>query len=303
VRLAAIIPATDRPETLAACVAAIRAADAPPEDVTVVTEPRGAGPAEARNRGAASAHGDVLVFIDADVVVHEDVFARIRARLASGRLDAVFGSYDAEPAAPQLVSRFRNLLHHHVHQESGGPVASFWAGLGAVRREAFEAVGGFDAERYPAPAIEDVELGGRLAEAGYPIELDPTILGTHLKRWTIVEMLRTDALARGAPWVELALARRSLARSLNLGWRHRLSAGASLVVVAAAARRRPATSVAAVGALVVLNRRFYGLLLRELGPVRATAAVGLHALHHLAGLAGIPVGIAAHVRNRRGRRR
>ncbi|MGH7896935.1 MAG: acetone carboxylase subunit gamma, partial [Candidatus Binatia bacterium] len=44
-------------------------------------------------------------------------------------------------------SRFRNLLHRHVHQEGAGPATTFWAGLGAIRREAFERVGGFDALR------------------------------------------------------------------------------------------------------------------------------------------------------------
>ena len=29
---------------------------------------------------------------------------------------ALFGSYDAEPAAPGWISRYRNILHHHVHQ-------------------------------------------------------------------------------------------------------------------------------------------------------------------------------------------
>ena len=61
------------------------------------------------------------------------------------------------------MAAFRNLLHHVVHQRSAGHVRSFWAGLGAVRRTAFDAAGGFDAERYPQPSIEDVELGGRLA--------------------------------------------------------------------------------------------------------------------------------------------
>ena len=37
-----------------------------------------------------------------------------------------------------------------------------WAGLGAIRRKAFEAIKGFDADRYPRPSIEDIELGDRL---------------------------------------------------------------------------------------------------------------------------------------------
>src|SRR5579859_7643077 len=147
----AIVPATNAPPTLAACLQAIRAADEAPEELIVVEQ--GGGPADARNRGAARATGDVLVFVDADVLVHAEAFARIRRAFdADASLAALFGSYDDRPAAPGTVSAFRNLMHHHVHHEGAGPATTFWAGLGAVRRDAFEAVGGFDAARYLVPS-------------------------------------------------------------------------------------------------------------------------------------------------------
>jgi GT2 family glycosyltransferase len=288
--MTAIVPATDRPPTLDRCVEAIRRADAPPEEVIVVSEPAGAGPAEARNLGAVRATGDVLVFVDADVVVHADASSRLRARLHDGGLDGVFGSYDDAPEAAGLVSRFRNLLHHHTHQEAAGPVGSFWAGLGALRREAFDAVGGFDDARFPAPAIEDIDLGWRLAAAGRRVELDPEVRGTHLKAWSLAGMIRTDLLARGAPWVELALTRRALPTELNLGWRHRASAALSLAAAAAVVTRRPVGALTALAALGLLNRRFYRLLARRLGAPRAAAGVGLHALHHLTGAAAVALG-------------
>src|SRR5687767_5713351 len=43
-RVAAIVPATDRPPTLDRCLEAIRAAREPPDDVIAVTEPDGTGP-------------------------------------------------------------------------------------------------------------------------------------------------------------------------------------------------------------------------------------------------------------------
>ena len=47
----------------------------------------------------------------------------------------------------------------------------------------------------------------RLHAAGRRIVLDPAVHGTHLKRWTLRSMVRTDFAARGAPWVALALER------------------------------------------------------------------------------------------------
>jgi hypothetical protein len=301
-RITAIVPATNRPFTLDSCLDAIQGASDVPDEVIVIEEPAALGPEQARNLGAERANGDLLVFVDADVAVHRDAFTRIRAHFAADQeLVAVFGSYDDEPAGPGLVSSFRNLLHHHVHHEGPGPATTFWAGLGAVRRDAFEASGGFDELRFPRPSVEDIDLGMRLAEAGGRIELDPSIQGTHLKEWTLVSMLRTDFASRGIPWVVLILRHQAGASTLNLGWRHRLSAGACLVGLGALATRRRGLAVASTVALVGLNHSFYRLLLKKRGPRDAVLGVGLHALHHLAGVAAVPAGIFSFLRQARKR--
>ena len=297
VSLACVVPATNRPATLERTLAAIRAAVDPPEELIVVEEPAFAGPAQARNDGAQRATGDLLVFVDSDVVVHADAFRRVRAAFdADPELVAVFGSYDDEVATSGVVAGFRNLLHHQVHQSAAGEARTFWAGLGAVRRDAFLAAGGFDAERYPMPSIEDIELGGRLEGR---IVLDPLLLGTHLKEWTLAGMVKTDFSHRGVPWVELLLERRELPTALNLGWRERASAAASVAAAVSLLRRKPAGLALAAGALVALNCDFYGLLARKQGARRAAMGVGLHAIHHLIAAAAVPAGVIAHLRRRR----
>lgn len=298
-KLSVVVPATNDPPTLARCLAAIGEAHEPPEELIVAREPPGAGPAEARNLGAAGASGDVLVFVDADVAVHADAVRRIRGAFAADPgLTAVFGSYDDDPPAPGAVSGFRNLLHHHVHQSSAGPAGTFWAGLGAVRRDAFAVAGGFDSARYPRPSVEDVELGIRLVEAGGRIVLDPELQGTHLKVWTLAEMVRTDFARRGVPWVELVLEGRSPRNALNLGARHRASAAVSVILAGALVARRPRAAALATLALVVLNRDLYRLVASRRGSLEAAASVGLHAVHHLAAAAAVPAGVVAHHRRR-----
>ena len=298
-RLTAIVPATNRPPTLDRCVAAIEGADEAPEQLVVVDECAHPGPAAARNEGARRADGDVLVFVDADVVVHADAFRRIRHAFADEGLAGLFGSYDDSPAEPDAVSGFRNLLHHHVHQSGAGPAETFWAGLGALRRDAFIRAGGFDEARYAVPSIEDVELGLRLARDGARIVLDPDVQGTHLKRWTLGEMVRTDLFQRGIPWVELLLRGGGGSAALNLGWRHRLSALAAVGVAGGVVGRRPLVAASSLGALLALNQDFYALLLRKRGPAQAAAGVGLHVVHHLTSVAAVPAGIAAHLLERR----
>lgn len=296
-RLSAIVPATDSPSTLPACLAAIRAAEDPPEEVIAVIE--GNGPAGARNNGAGRATGDVLVFVDADVLPHSDAFVRIRQAFdADSRLTALFGSYDDAPADPGLVSVFRNLLHHHVHQQGAGAAGTFWAGLGAIRAQAFAAAGGFDAKRYPLPSVEDIDLGTRLTAAGARIVLDPGLQGTHLKAWTLEAMVRNDFWQRGVPWVELLLRHGRGGGELNLGWRHRASAAASLVAALALLRGRPGIAAGVLALLVPLNAGFYRLLLRRRGAAEAATGIGLHAVHHLTGAVSVPVGVLQYLRAR-----
>jgi GT2 family glycosyltransferase len=297
VTLSAVVPATDRPATLSRIVAAIRSAEDAPDELIVVEEADSPGPAAARNEGARRSTGDVIVFADADLVPHTDAFRRIRRAFEDDPgLTALFGAYDDEPEARGTVARFRNLLHHHVHASSPGPAETFWAGLGAVRREPFLAAGGFD-ERFTSASVEDIELGMRLRASGGRIRLDPSVRGTHLKDWTLTGMLETDLMRRGVPWVEL-LIERGGSTALNLGWRHRLSALASLAGAVAVARRRPAAAAVSAAALVALNGPFYALLVRKGGTRLAAAGVGLHVLHHLAGAASVPLGAARYLARR-----
>lgn len=297
--LAVVVPATDEPPTLARCVAALRASSEPPDELLVIASLAVGGPAAARNAGAAEASSDLLLFVDADVEVHADALERVRRAFANApELIAVFGSYDDRPADPGAVSRFRNLLHHHVHTSSPGRAETFWAGLGAIRRDAFRAAGGFDSDRFDVPAVEDVELGMRLSAAGASIVLDPTIRGTHLKRWSLGDMVRTDLLRRGVPWVRLQLESGRATGALNLAWRHRLSALASLAAVAAVAARRPLAAAAAGGALLALNRSFYALLHRRGGVALAAVGIPLHVVHHLVSIAAALAGGVLHLRGR-----
>jgi hypothetical protein len=165
----------------------------------------------------------------------------------------------------------------------------------------FLRLGGFDEERFAVSSIEDVELGIRLARGGGRIVLDPAIQGTHLKRWTLWTMVRTDFVGRGIPWVVLLLRHRQRSEALNLGWTHRASAASSLVAAGAVAKRRFGLAALAAGVFVALNRSFHGTLLRRLGPSKTPAAVGLHALHHLVGIASVPAGVIAFVTRRRSR--
>ncbi len=255
--------------------------------VRVLRLTRNAGPAEARNHGVKYARGAILVFVDADVIIHVDALDRIQRILHDEpEVSAVFGSYDATPEATGIVSRYRNLLHHFVHQQGNPEAVTFWAGLGAVRRVAFRGVGGFDGVRFPQPSIEDIELGYRLRKTGHRIRLEAGLQGTHLKGWTFWSMIRTDITRRALPWARLILQSGNTALDLNLRADQRWSAlfVALAVVMAAAALVRSqlwGLALAALMGVLVLNWRFYLLLWRQGGLSLVVTATPLHLLYFL----------------------
>jgi glycosyltransferase involved in cell wall biosynthesis len=267
------------------------------------------GPAFARNRGAEAARGDTLVFVDADVAVHSGVLSGFEEHLARDRgLGAVFGAYDTNPPAGGLVSQYRNLVHHYVHARHAGPAVTFWAGCGAVRRDAFVQAGGFDERRYRRPQIEDIELGHRLADQGWRILLDASLQGTHLKRWTLLGGMRTDVRDRGVPWVELLLAERhrgGRSRALNFHPAEQLyavlAALASAALVAAAVFRDGRWLLAAFAGLALVlagNLPLLRWMAAQRGVGFALATVPLRLLYYLTSAWCVILGTVRHLARR-----
>jgi GT2 family glycosyltransferase len=260
---------------------------------------RRSGPAAARNAGAHVSRGEIILFLDADVVPHPECFQLVCSVLAGSeeRYSAVIGSYDTHPSDPGLVSQYRNLLHAYVHQTSEGEVASFWTGCGAVRRSAFLAAGGFDA-KFRFPSVEDVEFGSRLVRAGSHIALNPRIQVTHRKRWTLRSMLETDLLRRSVPWTMLAWSGVGLPHNLNFTPGRRASVMVSALIAALGILsivepRFIAALAASVAALVWLNLPFLGWLKNQRGLVFACSSLPLHWLHYLTQALGYTIGSLA----------
>jgi glycosyltransferase involved in cell wall biosynthesis len=244
------------------------------------------GPAKSRNRGAARAQGDILVFIDADVMVHRNTLAAIESHfIEHPEIAALFGSYDDDPPHHNWISLYKNLQHHFVHHHSKQEASSFWTGAGAIRREVFVKLGGFN-EYYSQPSIEDIELGVRLKILGYQVRLCPDVRVTHLKRWNIFSLLRTDILDRAVPWTRLILATSQLPSDLNLDFKSRLSALCVwiLLLLAGLGFWFPIAwfaGLSLLGLLVGTNFPLYRFFYERGGLWFAIAAIALHFLYFL----------------------
>jgi glycosyltransferase involved in cell wall biosynthesis len=268
------------------------------------------GPANARNLGALSAKGDILLFLDSDVGIHADTVSQvIQIFQSSPELDGVFGSYDDQPAAPGLVSQFRNLLHCYTHRTAQRRASTFWAGCGAIRREIFVGRNGFFNTTFSVPCVEDIELGMRLVRTGSLIACAPEIQVKHYKSWTMKSMMMADFRWRGIPWTRLILASRHLPNDLNL----RLSSRASVLITTLAfafsllsaiqivegytlSRMWPEFTVinASFLSILALNYRFYCFLYDKRGWRFSLQCIPLHLCYFLCCALAFLTGVVQH---------
>jgi glycosyltransferase involved in cell wall biosynthesis len=200
-------------------------------DTVVKLNGRRSGPAYARNRGVEQARGQVIAFVDDDVVVRPETLPRMLAILADHpEVDAVSASHADSSGAPNFVSQYWNLLLRFGEQRHSGRCAQFAPGCGAVRRAAFLKAGMYDEWRFATACLENVELGARLLGAGQEVLLSSELKVSHLKKWEL------DSVCQ-----EVWLRSRLLARSL--GYMRTSTAAPSEVVFTLSRALTPAVAV------------------------------------------------------------
>jgi len=252
----------------------------------VLETPVNGGPGAARNLAAEQAQGEILWFVDSDVVAWPEGPKAIRNAFAEEGVEAVFGSYDSEPDGRSWFSRYKNLLHRYHHQNARREASTFWAGCGAVRKATFLAVGGFDTETYAVPSIEDIELGYRIRRAGGRIIVVPELLGKHLKIWTMRNAVFTDIFRRALPWSRLMISREGLTDDLNTSTAERIRAAVAglllffVIVLLFKPVLWPITLALAMVA-VALNWRFAVFLYRNGGLLFAAASLSYHQFYYV----------------------
>jgi len=275
---------------------------AAPFPCTVLRMTANRGPAAARNRGAREATGDVLFFLDSDILVEPDTFARVAGIMEkTPELDALFGSYRKDTVPRGFFSQYKNLLHHFTHQAARPDAATFCAGFGAVRRAAFDALGGFDES---IRALEDIDFGYRLHAAGRRIRLEKGLQFTHLKRYTLAGLVRSDLFSRAIPWTRLMLTHRIVRNDLNTRPAAAVSVGLSFLIamLAPACLFVPALTLAWLGLwllLAALNASFLAFVTRERDAWFGLRTVVMSWFFYVYSGIGLLLGVAAHVLARR----
>ncbi len=255
---------------------------------TVIKMPRNGGPGAARNFACQRITSEIVWFVDADVIAHESGPVIIRKAMSDDTVVAVFGSYDDKPPGANFASQYKNLIHRYYHQRGKSEASTFWAGCGAVRRSSCLSVGGFNRKLYRRPSIEDIDLGHRLLDSGGRILLLHDLLGTHLKYWTIAEVLRTDIFQRAIPWSRLMLNSKRKIDDLNVASGEKLRAVlaglwlVSLLTLPLAFVFPPVAVAFALMSIVVAvaNRALISFFVRARGIWFALQAVLYHQIYY-----------------------
>ena len=268
--------------------------------ISVYRFPAPGGPGRARNLGASKAKSDILFFVDADVTVPENIISRVKEIFAQdAKVAAIIGSYDEQPKEPNFLSQYRNLLHHYVHQNGREEASTFWGACGAMRRDVFLTMGGFD-ETYIKPSIEDIELGYRLKRAGHTIRLCKSLQVKHWKRWTVVSMLQADFFQRALPWTQLIHRHRGFVNDLNIGVSGRtsvlLTGGLLGALLLSLWQPLLLVGAAVMGLMLfILNVRLYRFFLEKRGLRFAAQVIPWHWLYFLYSGVAFAIGTVLHL--------
>ena len=140
-----------------------------PCPVRILEQPN-SGAASARNRGARLATGDIILFLDDDMVCAPDILEQHAMAFAKGA-DAVLGDIPLDPTSPAgfLSRAVGKWASERATLLSGaatlGPFEVLTGHL-AIRRSVFETLGGFD-ETFTKGGTwgnEDLDFGVRLIE-------------------------------------------------------------------------------------------------------------------------------------------
>ncbi len=177
--------------------------------VKVIQMEKNGGPARARNRGVREAKGDIIFFLDSDVLVLDGTVREVKDYFENNpSANCVIGVCATQPLNKGFVPTYMAMFEYiHLVSARGGRVSVFAPRCGAIKKELFQRVGGYD-ESYKGADVEDFELARRINRED-SIFLNPNMLVRHQFVNNLSEAVR-NYFKRAVMWIHLFLKDRQL---------------------------------------------------------------------------------------------
>ncbi len=169
--------------------------------VKLVTLSENSGPGRARNLGVKAAKGDIIFFLDADVTVSGGTIREVKECFERNpKTNCVIGICEKEPLNSGFVPRYMALFEYiHLGGSGSDRVSVFAPRCGAIRKDLFEKVGGYN-EGYKGADVEDFELARRINRIDC-IELNRKMVVKH--QFATFKQAVRNYFRRAALWVHL----------------------------------------------------------------------------------------------------
>ena len=269
-------------------------------DAAIISAEGGSGANFARNLGAEHAKGDILIFIDSDIVVKRETILGIVEALEDPHVDAVVGIYSAMHRRETLVSQYKNLWVRYSYMKSPPAIDWLFGAISGIRSESFKRLGGFNVELLAVHGQDDIELGKRFANAKLNIVLDMEIEVEHLKMYTLLSFVKNE-FNRSMGFAELAARLGETSAVMTKGFvnvypEFIISTVFSVVLLVTAGVAwcgcgTPWYLFGAIGVYLLLNIRFLNYLEQVRGLFAMVFMVGFLFLDHLVCFVGSMVGL------------
>ena len=158
----------------------------------VIELPQNKGPAFARNSGAQEAKGDILLFIDSDVIIDKEALNSLADKFSDSDVNVIQGIYSHEPKYKNITTQYQQSFYCYYSWHADLKyTSSLITNCFAIRRKIFIELKGFNTNIRGA-TCEDEEFGYKLIEKGYKILILRQLIGEHRVNYNLQRLIKRN---------------------------------------------------------------------------------------------------------------